>query len=514
MTRQAEGDRDMPDTFVRPGARRDGSRATIIAFVVLLAVAILLRCDTFGDPNLHGDEVFYQTVGIAMHHGALPYVDVWDRKPFGLFALYYLIAALSAAPLAYQIVATLFAAGTAWAIAAIAATLRARDVTDGEAADRAEGLWSGGLFAGICYLLWLAPMQGFGGQSPVFYNLFVALAVLLVLRALPRLREGRLPAGAALAMLLAGIGITIKTTALFEGLFLGLVCTFALWRSSAPRGRVAEWLLLLAALGAAPSLAIAAAYGANGHWPEFWHAMVTSNIAKQPDPRTALVRLGLVMAILTPFLVLAALGLRRMAPDGRRFTLLWLAAAFAGLCAVPNFYIHYAMPLLVPLSVAAAAFLAGRGRIWTAVIAAMACVVAPPFDFAHTRASRAAMAELARTTRAHLGGGGLLTYEGPSQLYRLTGQPFASPLVFPTHFSHAIERDVSHLSTLGEMKRVLATRPGAVVVAEPIRNGPINEQTHQLVLEYVGRHCRLIKAIPVLERLSTNMLVVWGDCRR
>ena len=32
-------------------------------FVILLLVAIVLRFDTFGDPNLHGDEVFYQTVG-------------------------------------------------------------------------------------------------------------------------------------------------------------------------------------------------------------------------------------------------------------------------------------------------------------------------------------------------------------------------------------------------------------------------------------------------------------------
>lgn len=469
-------------------------------FAILLLAAIVLRCDTFGDPNLHGDEVFYQTVGIAMHQGALPYVDVWDRKPFGLFALYYLIAGLSFAPLAYQLVATFFAAGTAAAIAAIA-----RRWTSAQ----------GALLAALCYLLWLAPLQGFGGQSPVFYNLFIALAALLALRAEPALREGRASPGAALAMLLAGLGITIKTTALFEAGFLGLFCAWALWRSTTPRGRVATTALSWMAIGAAPSLLIAAGYWAGGHWPEFWHAMVTSNVAKTPDVQSSIARFGILLLLLSPFLVLAAAGLRALPQEGRRFVLLWFAAAMAGLIAVPNFYIHYAMPLLVPLCVAAAGFLArGTGKLWIALIAALSFILAMPFQFAHTRESRKAMADLTQTVRAHLGGGRLLTYDGPSQLYLLTGQRFITPLVFPTHLSHAPEKDVSHLSTLAETKRVLALKPGAVVMAEPLRNGPVNEDTHRLVLAYVGQHCRLIKAIPVPERLRTDAIVVWGDCTR
>ena len=51
-------------------------------------------------------------------------------------------------------------------------------------------------------------------------------------------------------------------------------------------------------------------------------------------------------------------------------------------------------------------------------------------------------------------------------------------------------------------------------MAEPIRNGPVNEATHRLVLDYVGRNCRLIKAVPVPERMKTDVIVVWGDCRR
>jgi MFS family permease len=475
------------------------TRSSLLRFTLLLAAAVVLRCDTFGDPNLHGDEVFYRTVGVAMQHGVLPYVDVWDRKPFGLFALYYLIAGISAAPLAYQFTATLFAAGTAAAIGAIARR------------------WSnakGALLAGLCYLLWLAPLQGFGGQSPVFYNFFIAIAALLVQQSLPALEQGHAPGRAAMAMLLAGIGLTIKTTALFESGFLGLYAAWTLHHSPAPRGKVVANVLMWLALGAGPSLLIAAFYLADGHWMEFWHAMVVSNIAKQPDRQSSMLRLGILLGFLTPLLALAALGLRKMPEDGRRFVLLWLAAAAIGLCAVPNFYIHYGMPLTVPLCVGAAGFLARQaGMLWTALIATLSFILATPFQFTHTRQSRAAMAALAQTVRAHVGRSGLLTYDGPPQLYELTGKPFLTPLVFPTHLSHDFEKDVSHLSTLGEMRRVLALRPGAVVMAEPIRNGPVNEETRQLVLGYVGKHCRLVKALPVLERLRTDIMIVWGDCR-
>lgn len=490
----------------RPASIGPDRLSPFARFATLLMVALILRCDTFGDPNLHGDEVFYHTVGIAMHDGALPYVDLWDRKPFGLFAVYYLITAISTAPLAYQLVATLFAAATAWTIGTIANRLRPET-------ERGTGE-VGGLLAGTAYLLWLAPLQGFGGQSPVFYNLFVALAALLVLRALPTLRAGRASPEAALAMLLAGLGIAIKTTALFEGAFLGLVSAWALWRSPAARGRVAGTVLLWMTLGAAPTLSIAAGYATSGHWPEFWHAMITSNLSKTPHALTSLVRFGIMAVMLLPILAIATFGLRRTAPEPRRFVLLWLAAAFAGLCAVPNFYLHYGMPLLVPLCVAAAPFLALRGRLWIVVIAALSFVLAPPFDFAHTRRSRAAIAELVAAVRAHVGRGPLLSYDGPPQIYRLTGQPPITPLVFPTHLSHAIEKDVSQFSTLGETRRLLALRPGAVVMAEPIRNVPVNEDTHRLVLDYVGRHCRLIKAVRVPERLGTDTIVVWGDCTR
>jgi len=107
----------------------------------------------------------------------------------------------------------------------------------------------------------------------------------------------------------------------------------------------------------------------------------------------------------------------------------------------------------------------------------------------------------------------LMIYDGPPQLYMLTGQHFMTPLVFPTHLSHLIEKDVSHLSTLGETRRVLALRPGAVVMATGIRNAPANLETRQLVQDYVAQNCRLITTVLTPERTREDWIAVWGDCQ-
>ncbi len=474
---------------------------TVLQFVLLLALALILRSDTFGDPNIGGDEVFYHQVGLAMHQGAWPYVDIWDRKPFGLFALFYLITAFSSAPIAYQVVAALFAAATAHVIGLIAR--------------RWTGA-AGALLAGVCYLLWLGPLQGFGGQSPVFYNLFVAGAVLLVLNALPALREGRIPRQVPLAMLLTGCAITIKTTVVAEAAFLGILSLWTLHGSGGDRKQVLFAGLVWALIGAAPTVLIGAVYWLAGHWVEYWHAMVVANLNKPADWPTARIRIVLLFITLAPINILASLGLLDHQRDGRRLVLAWIVAALLGLILVPNFYPHYALPLLVPMCVAASVFLnrKGIGVAATAIVAALSVMIAPIFQYAHTSRSRAAIEALTLSARSHLGGRPLLVYDGPPQLYQTTGQPLITPLVFPTHLSQLIEKDVSHLSTLAETRRVLAKRPGAVVMAVKVRNSPANVDTRNLVMAYVSQNCRLIEVIDVPERLRHDLIAVWGDCRR
>lgn len=470
--------------------------------VIFLLVALALRASTFGDPNLHVDETFYQTVGIAMHEQhAVPYVDVWDRKPWGLFFLYYLIAFISYAPLAYQLVATVFAAATAWVIGSIASFW-----------NRAQG----GLLAGIAYLLWLEQEQGFGGQGPIFYNLFVGSAALLVLQAVPDLREGKPGWRVYAAMLLGGCAITVKQTSFFESAFLGLYSAWTLWHSPLPRRRVCAIIASWALLGAAPMLAISAWYWLEGYWAIYWHAMVTSNLAKPKVWLASGIRTILMFIRLAPFLVMGVLGIPKMVPLQRQFMAFWLLAATLGLLSVPNFYVHYALPILVPLTIVSAGLLQGRiaGPIAMVVLGFLAFRETSVLDFEHARRSRAAMAQLAKAVRAHDDGGPLFVYDGPFQLYHLTGHRFVTPLVFPHHLAQTIEKDVSHLSTAGEVRRVLAERPSTVVLAPKPRQDPVNWETLAPVRAYIHANCRLVARVETPEWLLSSKMDVWADCNR
>ncbi|MGL4312767.1 MAG: hypothetical protein ACRCSO_02135, partial [Sphingomonas sp.] len=212
--------------------------------LLLLAVALATRWLALGNPILHVDEQYYLAVGRAWAAGRLPYVDLWDRKPIGLFLIYRLVGAL---PLMVSIWAyQLLALASAWATALIAAAMAGR-----------SGLARTGAVAGVLYLVWIVLAEGQGGQSPVFYNLFVAAAFLLVLE------DGRSPGltapRALAAMLLIGLAMQIKTSVVFEGIFLGCWIVWRRWRLGSGWGQVLALAAAMVTLALLPTAL--AAYG-------------------------------------------------------------------------------------------------------------------------------------------------------------------------------------------------------------------------------------------------------------
>lgn len=193
-----------------PTAAGDRRAWTIVLAVILIAT-FAIRATHFGNPSMHVDEDFYLLVGDRMlHQGALPYVDIWDRKPIGIFLIYAAIRLLGGAGFVqYQVVATLFAAATAFVIARIAArftTLFASTV------------------AGLCYILWIGLFGGEGGQTPTFYNLFTAVAALLTMKAAlaDPVDLGLIRRNGAIVMLIVGVAMQIKYNVMFEGIFFAL----------------------------------------------------------------------------------------------------------------------------------------------------------------------------------------------------------------------------------------------------------------------------------------------------
>ncbi len=471
-------------------------RELLIAALVLLLVALLTRAATFGHPDLYVDEAFYFAAGVETQHGAIPYVDVWDRKPPGHFLLFAFIAGISEWYVTYQLAAMLFAAATAWTIYAAA---------------RRFATASGAIMGATTYLLAICLFNGHGGQSPVFYNLFVAIAGALTISAVDAKRAAASARPLALAMLMAGIAITIKTTAVFEAIYFGLFAVVAQVRrhgiGQLTAVRIAAWM----ALGALPTILFALWYAAHGYWDEYWTAMVLSNLRKPLEDNGGLGRLAVLAAILLPFAAAAILSMARMSEVLRTFFAGWLIAATIGFFSVPAFYLHYALPLLVPLCLAAAGFFERKpwGLGLFGLVAIMILNFFPFFDFAATRHARAAMDRLVEAVRASKDDGSLLVFDGPPLLYTLTDSRFPTPLAFPNHLHQESERNVSHIDTATEVRRILAARPGAIVDRTTKLSNPV---TTQLVRDYEKRHCTEV-ASAFIKRRDIEVKV-YGHCRQ
>ncbi|MDE2620867.1 MAG: hypothetical protein KGL54_11960, partial [Sphingomonadales bacterium] len=261
--------------------------------------------------------------------------------------------------------------------------------------------------------------------------------------------------------------------------------------------------------------AIALAYAMAGHWPEYWHAMVTANLVKGSDWAGSALRGLLLWRLLLP-VTLAALGGLLLLRSDRAVIAGWLGAALLGLVAVPNFYPHYALPVLVVLCVSAAPLLdkGWVGLLAVLLLGALAIRAETPFRPGQAARSQATFAALATAIRAHDGGRGLLVYAGPAQLYAMSGNPFPTPLAFETHLSQQAERNVSHLDTINELARVLAARPGAVVAPVTVRNGPGIPEAWAMIQGYVRTRCRRVMVRHTEDWLLADDLEVWGDCRR
>lgn len=468
-------------------------------FTVLLLAGLVLRGATFGNPNLHLDDSFYLLVGLQMHDGLLPYVDIWDRKPIGLFFIYYLFTAMPDPVLAYEIAAWLFAASTAMVIGRIAR------------------LWTnpqGGLFAGLTYLLVLPLFEGWGGQSPVFYNLFIATAALLLLRDSERLRAGSPGWQTYGAMALGGLALIIKQITICEVAFLGL---YAAWLLRPTTLRKALHVIAWMVIGAAPTLAVAIAYHALGHWAEYWQAMVTANLTKGALPTHAVfMNLLKIVLRLYPLLTMAIAGIMLCERNQRGFLVGWLVAAFLGMAIVPNFYTHYALPLIVPLSVASALVLQRRdlGLFALGMTACFSAVIYNPFNFIETYRSRHSLAHMAESIRKHDSGGGLFISDGPVGLYALSGKKPLSPLAFPPHLVEWIERDTAIVPTDQAVDEILARKPGVVAIAAIPSSNLSNGHTRKKTLAYVRQNCRHVDRQTSWEVVQKATIDIYGDCRR
>lgn len=471
---------------------------------IFLLFAFIIRAAAFRDPNYHVDEGFYFLVGQRMHEGALPYVDIWDRKPPGIFLTYYLIAGISYSVVAFHVAATLFAAATAFAICRIARQFAGSQ---------------GAVLAGLVYLALLNKFGGGGGQTPVFYNLFVATAVWAVLSRLDLLKAGRIDVRIFLAMGLAGLAIFFKQTAFFESVFLGLAVLWLLARSGLELRRIVAYGVLFASVGAAPMVLAGLYYLAEGHFAEFYHAMVTSNLNRGYDFTDRLVRFFSLLGQIGLPLGFACLGFvfgpREPGPrNAMRLVAIWAAVAMVGVQIFPILYDHYMLPSLPAICAVAARFFDRRdlGLICAVPLIGVMLAAGGNFELSKRERSRNAMENISRYITAKTPHGRLFLYAEPTYLYAMTGTRLTSPLVFAHHLFDARENGSSIYDPATEMQKILSAAPESVVVAVQFHVPQINRVTTDMVYAYVTSECRSRRRFETFNMYEVQLVDVYTGC--
>lgn len=439
---------------------RSRTRALLRSLAYYLPTVVLTRILLLGKPAFHPDEQFYLLVGERMARGALPYVDIWDRKPWGLFAIYRSVFWLPLDPIVtYQAMGLLCSVLVALVIERIA-----RMIAPPPAAR----------LAGAAYLLW-GPVYNIAlGQSPVFYNLPVALAALIVIEAGTRDKDPRLPWRGLAAMLLLGVAMQIKYSAVFEGVGLGLLLLMRAWKDAWSPWRIAAVGLAWIAMALLPTVLVTAWYIQHGFGDIYINANFLSVFTRSTGMKRSLEHLLADFAMLIPYGLAILVAPRYLRPvrgenqaglPGLRF---WALSSLFGFLVFGTWYDHYCGPMLVPFSVLAAPVFARepkRDRWWARIMLIGGAIgtIIMTVNQVHVMGTARQMDVAVKAVSRELHGRCLYVFEGDSALYRLTNACLPTRYMFPSHLSLSKEAGAMNIDQVAEVHRIMGTRPGVVV---------------------------------------------------
>ncbi len=460
---------ELADRSLPPATTRwwSVSRARAGGWLLLLlhyaAIALAFRLIMFGNPVVHVDEQFYLLVADQWRHGALPFVDVWDRKPIGLFMLYRLFLAVPGDPVfVYQLFGLAATAATALVVQRLARAI----APDGSA-------W----LAGIVYIFAMPAFSCSFGQAPVFYNLLMALAAWQLIAVWKRPEAPHLIARGLVVMALVGLALQIKYSVLFEGVAFGALLLARGWADLWRWRRLAWASLAWSGAALLPTVLAFVSYAAIGHGREFIQANFLSILQRLPDGSASWWRLGTQMLALTPFwlaLLVAPRWLAMPAPrDPVALPVLraWALAAIGGYLLFGTWYDHYVAPMLVPLSVLAAPVLArtaarerwfGRLLLLSSAIGGLA-VMGIQFRNHGTAKQFDAMTAL---IQREMHGGCFYMFDGEPWLYHSVGACIPTRYAFATHLNTWTEAPAIGVDPADEVARIMRTRPDVVLIGE------------------------------------------------
>lgn len=487
-------------TLASPGAHpaRANShwlRGDVMPFAVIVLVITATRGIWFGNPVADYDEQLYSFIGWRMQFGELPFVDWWDRKPFGLFAIFGAAHWLfGPGPLAYQFVAAGFALLSAWMTYRLARLLVGR---------------ASATLAAIIQTVLLCAYASYSAQSEVFFlPLMLGMALLLVDPQHPHFRRRAL-----VAMLLGGIALQIKYTVLPQCAFFGLYALWVEYRRSSTLPYVAALGAAFVALGLAPTVAVALLYAGVGGFDAFVFANFLSFFDRMPAPQGRWAPdfwLGVApLVIVGGGGIYAAFRMIRPEPFATwLFFAGWALASLATAFLPSTVYLYYFAAVSAPIALVGLPLLNAKGplKLYPGLFlaAGFLALLNLPDRYAESQQQTAAAEQLASAIAPHVDRRDtcLWIFDGPTALYRMSDSCVPTRLVYPDHLNNALEINALDVDQGDEVRRILAMEPGAIVTA----SRPVtvqNEETTALVEAALDTDYYESRSVDLQDRILT-----------
>lgn len=471
------------------------------ALFAIIAAAIMTRVWRIGDPAIHMDEQFYLLVGDRMWQGALPYVDIWDRKPIGLFLIYAALRPFSPQGIvAYQLGAFASVVATALVIRHIGQRFASN---------------TGATVAAVCYVFFLPLLGGSGGQAPVFYNLLIAISAWFVIRASDSDDETSFVRFSYAAMLFSGLALQVKYTVLFDGVFFGLWLLVQRWHRGTSTKTFLRFTAELLTVALAPTLLITLFYFFVGHFSEYFYANFISifNVIPPPAGLTKSYLIGTLLH-LYPLIIITIFSVfvkfRHFKTGIFWFVPIWSAFSIFGYFALGNNYHHYALPLLVPFSLVSAPLFNGISAFTGAATAIVWYSFLSGTSITQVRSVHQERIDaMVSAVRPYTEKGCLYVNDGPVILYLLTKSCLPTPYIFPEHLNNAGESQATQAPIA--MARLLRERPSVIVVADKPLEHPRNLATSAILDRVITDNYHEIDRLPDIFKGRKQIIYARND---
>jgi 4-amino-4-deoxy-L-arabinose transferase-like glycosyltransferase len=419
-----------------------------VAAVLFLAIC-LSRLPVLHRSVLDWDESLYFLMADQWLHGALPYSNIWDNKPVGIYAIFAGFQTLFGVQVfAMRAATVLFISLVAFAVF---------NITEHLTQHRAAA-WLAGVALALCSL----SNDGLSANTELFMACFTALALWAALATRSGLLVG----------VLLGAAFMVKYVAIFEA-----PCIFFLFLWRQRRLSAAAAMLTGASLPLACVVLLYAMAGRLGLW---WDCSVLANLRRVNAPftpaslhyalHTELWRWGPMLALGLAILPVALARRRALFLARRRateiFLSFWLLGGMAGVVSAKSFYDHYFQQLLPVLCVSLGYWfsLLPRRRALQCAFAAATLIL--PARAAQIALHDAAGPDIPARIAADLNAAhpsGIYVFDSQPILYALTRLPPPTRYVLPSELTGVLLPGVAGVNAQAEVARILATRPQFII---------------------------------------------------